>query len=244
MSLLSHTFEEENHLYRCEGRYVLSTSDVIDLCGLSDMSQIPIATLRAASYRGKCLHTAVECYEQNRDWQEDFPDEFMPYLDGWFSFRDAHSVQFVGPHEKTYVYEFGVDDYAVGATIDFRFLHDGYLYIGDLKSIHPVCGKAMKQKQLAWRLQTQSYVEATEMDAPFLERTQGLYGFKGVRRAIVHIHPKLKGGYALHLFQQDDSMLWAGAVQLAMEKVAAGILPSRRNVDIAGDLRASLEVMA
>jgi hypothetical protein len=240
--ILPHTFHEEAHLYQTPGRYVLSTSDVIDLCGLSDMSQIPIDVLRHACYRGKCLHKAIERYEQGQEWQDDFPAEFMPYLDGWFAFRDAFSVCIVGPHEKPYVYLHDGTDQAIGATIDLRFIYQDYLWAVDVKSIHPVSGKALKQKQLAWRMQTQSYAEVTAMDEAFLTALDCYPYLHGIRRAIVHIHPKLKGGYAFHEFHMDDGMLWDGAVRIAQAKVAAGILPSRR--DVTSDLRDSLEVMA
>jgi len=238
VSLLPFTFEEERHLYTTPGRYTLSTSDVVDLMGLSNMDQIPIAVLRNAAYRGKCLHKAIECYEQNQDWQDDFPNEFMPYLDGWFAFRDAYPIQLVGPHEKPYVYLHEGTDQAIGATIDFRFLYDGDLWIGDLKTIHPLSGKALRQKLLACRLQGESYKCPTEMDEEFI-KSCGSFG--SIKKAVIHIHPKLKQGYAVHLFPQDDSLLWDSAVRLAMEKVSVGILPSRRNVDVQGALRDSLE---
>jgi hypothetical protein len=202
------------------------------------MSQIPIDVLRHACYRGKCLHKAIERYEQGQEWQDDFPAEFMPYLDGWFAFRDAMSVFIVGEHEKPYVYLHEGTDQAIGATIDLRFIYRDCLYVVDVKSIHPVFGKAMKQKQLAWRLQTQSYAEVTSIDEPFISSLPAL---SGIHRAIVHIHPKLKGGYAFHEFTMDDSLLWDGAVRMAQAKVAAGILPSRRDVDVTEMLTASLE---
>lgn len=235
--ILTHEFEEARHLYTSPGRYVLATSDIIDLVGLSNYEQIRVEILRHASYRGKCLHTAVEKYEQGQDWQEDFPAEFMPYLDGWFAFRDSHDIQMVGPHEKQYVYLHEGTEQAVGATIDFRFLYEGDLWIGDLKSIHPLSGKALAQKKLAWRLQGESYRTATEMDEQFI-KSAGNFG--RIRRAVVHIHHKLKRGFAFHAFDGDDSLLWDGAVRMAMEKVSVGILPSKRNVDVRQELEASL----
>ena len=235
--ILTHEFEEARHLYTSQGRYVLSTSDIIDLVGLSNMDQIPIATLRYASYRGKCLHTAIERYEQGQEWQDEFPTEFIDYLDGWFAFREAHSIQIVGKQEMAYVYLHDGTEQAVGATIDFRFLYQGDLYIGDLKSIHPLSGKALMQKKLCWRLQGESYKTATEMDEGFIKPLE----FKTIRRAVVHIHPKIKGGFTFHKFDGDDSLLWDGAVRMAMEKVACGIVPNRRNVDLNQQLRASLE---
>jgi hypothetical protein len=65
--------------------------------------------------------------------------------------------------------------------------------------------------------------------------------FNSIKRAVVHIHPKLKHGFAFHPFTGDDSLLWDGAVRMAMEKVAVGIMPNRRNVDVARDLRDSIE---
>lgn len=238
--ILPHTFIAQTHTYQVEGRYCLATSDVIDLNGLCQMDQIPAETLRRASYRGTCLHSAIEAYEQGKDWQAHFPEEFMDYLDGWFAFRDSTSIQIVGPHETPYVYLHEGTDHAIGATIDFRFLYQGDLWIGDLKSIYPLSGKALKQKQLAWRLQTQSYVEATQLDEQFLAPLK----YEAIRRAVVHIHPKLKGGYAVHEFHADDSYLWDSAVRIAMAKVAVGIQPSRKEVDLRTDLRMSIEAHA
>jgi hypothetical protein len=236
--ILAHEFDEARHLYTSPGRYVLSTSDIIDLVGLSNLEQVPIAVLRNAAYRGKCLHTAVEQYEQGQDWQDDFPADFMDYLDGWFAFRELHNIQIVGAQEVPYVYLHEGTEQAVGATIDLRFLYGGDLYIADLKSIHPLSGKALTTKKLCWRLQTESYKTATEMDEEFVKPLK----FKAMHRAVVHIHPKLKGGFAFHQFKGDDSLLWDGAVRMAMEKVSCGITPNRRNCDTLQDnLRASLE---
>ena len=225
--MIPFTFDEDSHVYHVPGRYVLSTSDVIDMAGLSNMDQVPAAQLAWASHRGTVLHKAVEEYEMGGDWQAAFDANFMPYLEGYFSFRDDYAIQVLPPMEKQYVYEHEGTEQLIGATIDLRFVLDRWLYIADVKSIYPVCGKALRLKQLAWRLQTQSYQEATEADGEFLTRL-GEDAYDGIRRAIIHIHPKLKGGYTFYRPEMDDALLWDGAVRLAMEKIACGEKPMKR----------------
>jgi len=251
--ILPHTFDDVRHVYHADGRYVLSTSDVIDLNGLTpNYDAIKKSTLDNASNRGKCCHKAIELYEQNDPtWDEHLETDWLPYMDGWFAFRDEHSIQIVGPHEKAYVYEHEGTDAVIGGTVDLRFIYGGYLYIADIKTSCPVSKAALETKRLAWRLQTESYKTATEMDEQFMRAV--IDQIHGIRRMVIHIHPDLKPtyqnpqrchGYELHEFTMDDSLLWDAAVRVAQAKKAAGILPSRRHVDVAGDLRASLEVMA
>lgn len=236
--ILPHAFNEDMHLYQTPGRYVLSTSDIIDLNGLSDYSRIPIATLRAACFRGKSLHKAVEEYELGRDWQFRLPVEFHEDMDGWFNFRDRYDFNVVGVPETRYVYLQGAHEIAVGGTIDLRFVYKDCLWICDLKTIHPLYGKALRFKKLAWRLQLESYKTATEMDEQFL---CSVGRFSCIRKCIVHIHPKLKPhGFVFHEFEEDDSSLWDSCAVLAMEKVAVGILPSRRDVSVQAALEASM----
>lgn len=234
--IIPHKLDKDKHLYTSPGQYVLSTSDIIELNGLKDVSSIPIKDLRYATYRGAVVHKAVENYEQGREWQDLATNAFMNYIEGWFSFRDDFDIEIVGPHEHDCVYLHDCGQ-AIGCTIDLRFLHRGYLYIGDLKTEGKKSGEEdprpqfnyhlYKAARLAWRAQTQSYVDATVCDEDFMRSVD----CKGVRRAIIRLHPGFKKGYAFHEFLEDDSMLWDGFVRVAQAKNAAGFTLSQRQVD-------------
>ena len=202
----------------------MATSDIVSLCGIDNLDMVPAAALRAATERGTALHKAVEDYEMGQDWQAEFPEAHMEYLRGYFNFRDDFDIQVLPPMEKRYVYLHDCD-LAIGCTIDMRFIYKGNLYIGDLKSCYRQYGKALKQLQLKWRLQTWSYYEATGCDPAFLTSVEP---YQEMRRAVIHVHPKYKKGYEFYEFLQDDADLWRGAVLMAQEKVAAGLVPQQR----------------
>lgn len=233
--LLPFTFDPLRHKYHVEGHFCLSTSDVVALCGIGNLEVIPSATLRAASERGTRLHKAVEDYEHGRDWQAGFPEEYMPYLEGYFAFRDDYEIQVVPPMEKPYVYLHDCD-VAIGCTIDQRFTYQDTLFINDIKSVYRQYGNMLKQLQLKWRLQTESYRHATELDEAFMRSVK----FSQVKRSILHLHPKYPKKYEFYIFEQDDADLWRGAVLMALEKFSAGIVPPERT-SLQEQLRASLE---
>lgn len=234
--LLPFTFDPLIHKYHVEGHFCLATSDVVALCGIGNLEVIPSATLRAASERGTRLHKAVEDYEHGRDWQAGFPEEYMPYLEGYFAFRDDYEIQVVPPMEKRYVYLHDCD-VAVGCTIDQRFIYQDTLFINDIKSVHRQYGKMLKQLQLKWRLQTQSYLETSSQDEVFMQSVK----VASVKRSVLHLHPKYPKKYEFYIFEKDDADLWRGAVLMAMEKIAAGIVPPEREIGFQEQLKASLE---
>lgn len=234
--LLDFQFDPVRHRYTTEGRFCLATSDVVALCGIGNLDMVPSSTLKAAAERGTCLHKAIEDYEHGRDWQKKFNSEYQAYLDGYFRFRDDYEIQVLPPMEKSYVYLHDCD-VAIGCTIDQRFLMDDTLFINDIKSVYRQTGKMLKQFQLKWRLQTESYREASERDEAFMKSIK----FSQVKRSVIHCHPKYKKGYEFYVFEQDDADLWRGAVMMALEKTAAGLVPPQRELSFQEALEMSVK---
>jgi hypothetical protein len=221
--ILNHTFEEDTHTYRVPGRFVLSTSDIISMNGLADYSSVPKAALDHASWRGTQLHLAIRYFEEDCD-VPDMPDEVKPYFQGYCKFRNEYEFDPLGGMETQIVYEHDGTEQAVGCTIDLRGLVMGVPYILDAKSSAKQYGKAKAQKLLAWRMQTQSYACATEMD----ERWAALNETgEFPRRGIVQVAKD--ASYEFHDFgKTDDSLAWDGCVRLAMLKLANGYQLERR----------------
>jgi hypothetical protein len=221
--ILEHTFCEETHTYRVPGQFVLATSDIISLNGLSDYSGIPKAVLDHASWRGTQLHLAIQYFEEDGD-VPDMPDEVVPYFRGYMKFRTEHNFEPIGGLETQLVYEHDGTSQLIGCTIDLRGLVNGVPYILDAKTTAKQYGKAKAQKLLAWRCQTQSYVCATEFDEAWHE-LQGTG--EAPSRGIVQVNKE--GGFDFHDFgTTDDSLLWDGCVRLAMAKLANGFQLERR----------------
>lgn len=221
--ILAHTFDEENHVYRVPGRFVLATSDIISLNGLSDYNGIPSAVLEHASWRGTQLHRAIQFFEEDSA-VPDMPDEVIPYFQGYCKFRIDYDFEPIGEMEKQLVYEHDGTEQAVGCTIDLRGWVKGKPYICDAKTSAKQYGKAKAQKLLAWRMQTQSYFCATSYD----ERWWAMCDSKDAcGRGIIQVNKE--GGYEFHDFGSvDDSLAWDGCVRLAMMKLANGFQLERR----------------
>jgi PD-(D/E)XK nuclease superfamily len=224
--LINHTFDEETHTYRAPGWYVLSTSDIISLNGLAEYGQIPKAVLENASERGTAVHKAIEYFETDSEPPE-MSEEIDGYFKGWLKFRLEHSFEPIGQMEKTFVYSYGEKDCAIGATIDARGLVDGKPYVLDIKTTSKQYGKALKQKQLAWRMQLTSYSVATEEDEAWWHKANMLSGSKPLGRAIVQLSKD--GNFTLHDFTAiEDEMCWISAVCVAQTKLANGFEVNRR----------------
>jgi len=209
-------FDKENHTYRVEGQYVWSTSDVISMNGLSNMGSVPQKTLEHASWRGEQLHRAVELFEMGSLDFDSVPEEIMPYLQGYMKFREEYEFQAIPPYEKQIVYQHAGTENLIGATIDLRGGVKGVPCVVDIKSCFQYTGAAKKQLHLRWRLQLQSYVEASEQDGDFLESVGGVLG-----KCIVHCHKD--GTYDLYDFSlADDSYLWDSCIRMAMAKLGNG----------------------
>ena len=224
--ILPHTFEEEGHVYKVPGRFVLSTSDVITLNGLSDYSGVPKAALDHASWRGTQLHKAIQFFEEDNEVPT-MPDEVLPYFRSYCKFRTAYEFEPLGGMETQIVYEHDGTEQAVGCTIDLRGLVRGVPYILDVKSSAKQYGKAKSQKLLAWRMQTQSYACATELDQAWAALNET---GEAPRRGIVHTNREATfEDKDFHDFgKTDDSLAWDGCVRLAMLKLANGYQLERR----------------
>lgn len=218
--ILPHKFDPETHTYSVEGRRVLSTSDVIFLNGMSDFSQVPLAALQHAAWRGTQLHLAIQFFEEDGE-APDMPAEVEPYFNGYLKFRTEYDFEPIGQMEKEIVYEHGPTGQAIGCTIDLRGLVRGVPYIVDAKSSYPQCGKALKQKLLSWRMQTQSYKQASVEDEEWGEGMGSLWSPYEAKRGIVHCNKD--GTFKFYDFAYEmDEPRWDACVEVATMKLANG----------------------
>jgi len=224
--ILEHTFDEEAHLYKVDGQFVLSTSDVITLNGLNNFDAVPKQVLEHASWRGTELHRAIQFFEEDAE-VPDMPDEVVPYFEGYLKFKIAYEFDPIGEMEKQIVYVHEGTEQAVGCTIDLRGLVKGQPYILDAKTTAKMYGKALSSKCLAWRLQLASYSEATSEDIGWWSMGAEQMPQVAAGKGIVQVNRE--GGYTFHDFSQtDDSHLWDSAVRMAVAKLSAGFQIDRR----------------
>lgn len=219
MSLIDFEFDAETHIYHVSERYVMATSDVLAFNGLSDYGAIPKAVLEHAGWRGTELHKAIELYEKDVLDRDSVPQEVLPYLDGYFRFKDDYDFQ---PTDMEFQCVYEHDESLIGCTIDLRGSMKGRRWVLDAKTSAKNYGKAERQTHLRWRLQLQSYAEATQFDEAFWRGASPEPLGKGV------IHVNKDGGYKFWDFSQDESRLWDGAVSIAEAKRAAGFEIDRR----------------
>lgn len=214
--LISHQFDAEKHLYLVPKQFVMSTSSVIALNGLSDYGPVPKVILSEASERGTAIHKMIQCYETGKPFAE---NEFhQQYFDAYLRFKEDYGFKPTGTMERSCVYQHQGTEVFIGGTPDMTGFIDGKLFVVDIKTNFPTYGMAKKQKLLAWRLQTQSYAEIFEAD-----------DVPNINRAVVHCHPecgKIRGqkpsGYEFHPFQIDDQHNWDSAIRMAFLKLANG----------------------
>lgn len=236
MLLTNFTFDELSHKYMVPGHRVLSTSEVISLCGLSDYSQIPAGVLANASWRGVQFHRAVEFVESAvaagsslRNASIDMIsqlhgplEEIKGFLIGYLKFRQDYDIEPIPPGEKQLVYLH--NNVAIGCTIDLRCrIHGrgfkGIPAIGDFKSNAKMYGKALEQKRFAWRLQLQSYKTATGYDTEFWSN----FGDSAEECSRFICQTDKHGEYTMHCFRDfDDAKAWDSAVTLAAAKLQNG----------------------
>jgi hypothetical protein len=226
--LIAHEFDEATHVYKVAGEYVLATSDVIELNGLSDVSQVPVEALLNAQKRGTALHLAVQAYELGREVSVDgsaaFREDVMKRFAFYLKWREGKKVVLAGAMEMSRVYRHLGTEILIGGTPDMVAYVDGELFIIDLKTAIKQYGTKALMDSLKWKLQTQSYKEALEAEG------------QQVQRAVLHLHPQcgktgVKGGqlgYEWHHFQGDDSFIWDSCIRVAMMKIAHGYKLSRK----------------
>lgn len=215
--ILEHQFDAETHTYRVPGYFVLGTSDVIALNSFAEYGQIPKAVLENASLRGSEVHQAIEWFETDAE-PPAMPSEIERYFNGWLKFRTKFEFEPVGRMEKQIVYQFGEAEHAIGATIDARGLLGGKPYVLDIKTSSKQSGKALKQKLLCWRMQLQSYLEATALDEEWWKTVNAS---QKAGRAIVQLSKD--GEFTFHDFSHiDDTESWSAAVHVAQLKLKNG----------------------
>ncbi len=254
--ILPHTFDEASHIYKVENHFVMATSDVVDLNGLGLPPGIPAANREFAGWRGTQTHRAIQFFEEEAGAsvmaaaKAQFNElngplgVIQPYFMGYLKFRKDYEFEPIGDLEKQLVYLFGDPNMAIGATIDIRGRIHGHGFqgkpmIGDVKTatIAHADGnsKDLRQKKLAYRLQTQSYLEATAFDEEWWKLLpqevvySNEYPIKSPSIAGRFIVNPTKGGsYNFFDFSDiDDSRLWHSACLMAKEKLAAGIAANR-----------------
>lgn len=232
--MIPFTFNEEKHIYEAPGWFVLGTSEILSLNNFVNFGQIPKAVLDKAAERGSQVHKAIEWFETDPE-PPSMSEEIEGYFRGWLKFKLAYDFEPVGEMEKRIVYPFGEDEQAIGATMDARGTLKSEIwperrpYVLDIKCTHKQAGVAAKQKALCWRLQLQSYCEATGTDEPFwkLLIEHNPHRLK-LGRGIVHLQKD--GEYTFHDYSSiDDSQAWQAAVHVAQLKLRNGFpLPDRR----------------
>lgn len=249
MSLLIHEFFADTHEYIVPGRQVISTSDVIQLAGLSNFDGIPKAVLDNARWRGqqvdlaikgyeKCLLNGTEEYALNwiYDQMEGDLAEIRLQFEAYRVWR--YKVQFepIFPIDQSFVYELN-DDILIGATPDLcgTLINLGRRVpaIVDIKCTSRLYGMKLEQKKLAWGLQLESYLMAKDMDDTFLYvsgyNPVGSEDYHTVTKLILQLNPVFKEtGYMEHPFETDDRDEWIGLAISASKKIKAGILPEKR----------------
>lgn len=264
--IVEHRFDSDGHVYHVPGEYVLSTSDVIELNGLSDVSMIPVAQLEKAKHRGSALHLAVLFFETGRRPEsaieeymqtsgyprsnhDAFLNEVMQRL--WFyrSWRAGKRVKLAGEMEKPRVYRHEGTGRLIGMTADLPIWINDVLYIADLKTGHKQSGQKAMQDRLKWKYQLQSYKEGFEADDTFWRgKKRGAIG-----KLILHLHPECgkngtkgtQSGFEEHDFSEDDdSFSWDAAIRVAWDKHTHGYKLAKRDTvpDLKAQLTASLEV--
>jgi hypothetical protein len=222
--LIEHQFEPDGHIYKVPKAYVLCLSDIISLNGLSNHEQVPLERLLGAAARGNGFDQIVQAFEENKTLPA-MPKDVMMCFEGYLNFRGKHEVRLAGPMQKSMVWEHHGSDILLGCTPDLPLFVDGQLYNIDCKTIYPLCGKAKRMKNLAWRIQLQGQVDAFAEDEQFWE-THG--ETQVMKKAILHCHPKLKDGHSFIEFEQDDTYLFDAAVRMAVAKLIAGFQIDRR----------------
>lgn len=218
--MIPFVFDEVQHVYKVEGNYCLATSDVLYLNGLSNYDGVPSHVLEKARNRGTNLHKAVQYFEEGTldVWQikEEMP-ELYPYFQGYMRFRSEREFEPIPPQEKAIVYEHENTGQLVGCHIDMRGRVGNDLYIVDPKCTYPNSGAAKKQTYLRWRMQLQSYHEATMTDEQFWEEA----GDGPIKKAILHLMKD--GTYRfLDAWPEDDALSWDAMVRVAQLKLANG----------------------
>lgn len=235
--LIPHQFDPETHIYKVPGEYVLATSDVIELNGMSEFGQVPPANLDFASHRGSAVHVAIHALETGCDWEDavrgyeaengcEVFETVCRRMAGYFRFRKSHSIRLAGQMERTMVYRHLGTDALIGATPDFPCYIDDVFTILDPKTVHKQYGEKAKQLKLKWWAQLQSYLEAYEQDDEFWKTTVRP---DQIQKAILHLHPecgKERGckplEYEFHVFPGDAQFLWDSMIRIAEHKLRFG----------------------
>jgi hypothetical protein len=222
--LIPHEFVEDGHYYKVPGRYVICLSDIISLNGLSNNEQVPLERLLQASLRGTNFDKEVQAFEENKKLPP-MPEDVRQCFVGYLNFRKDHEVKLAWKMQNSMVWEHNGSDILVGGTPDLCLFIDDELWNVDCKTTFPLCGKAKRMKELAWRIQLQGQLDAWNENED-LWTTLG--ESQVMKKAILHCHPKLKNGYSFIPFPQDDSYLFDSALRMAVAKLAAGFEVKRR----------------
>jgi PD-(D/E)XK nuclease superfamily len=228
--LIPHTFDQENHIYKVRGEYVLSTSDIISMNGMSEFGQVPPAALVHAGHRGTATHKAIEAQELGEDWAEavavyeekegvTLAEEVAERMQAYFRFRKGRSIHLASPMEQSRVYRHAGTEALIGTTVDMICFIDGQLTILDTKTCFKQYGAKGRQLKLKWWMQLQSYLEALEADDDLWKQVERP---AEIDLKILHLHPKcLPFGFEVHKFSPDE-FTWDAMIRVAMAKLQHG----------------------
>lgn len=240
--LVEHEFFESDHSYIVPNRTVISTSDVLQLAGLIDINGIPKAVLDNARHRGIQVDRSIKFFEEAiRDHGEEFALDFIYnqlndelaevrlYFEAYRSWKHKVGFETIFPIDQSMVYEIEIDR-LIGGTPDLKgTLIDGERRVPaviDLKCTSRLYGAKLKQKQLAWRMQLQSYSCAIEEDEEFWE----IVPYERIRKRILQLNPVFtECGYLEYVADKfDDKLQWTGLCLNAFDKLEAGFFLEKR----------------
>lgn len=89
-------FDKADHSYWIGKTRLLSVTEVIQLAGLKDYSQIDPGVLERASKRGTAVHSACHYLDEgDLDWATVSP-EIEPYVRAWERFKKETGVELLG----------------------------------------------------------------------------------------------------------------------------------------------------
>jgi hypothetical protein len=83
------TFDPVCHEYRLRGVKLMSNTELLDRCGLTDYSMVPPEQRMKALALGTAVHKATAMYDRNQNWRSFFRynEEIIGYVEAWGNFK-------------------------------------------------------------------------------------------------------------------------------------------------------------
>lgn len=135
------TFNEEKHIYYCDGKEVkISVTQLLKMYGLSpDYKGVSEKVLDAKAKRGTLIHEEIENF--NKHGESGFTEECLQYQ------------KFIDTGYKCMQSEFMVGNNIVAGTIDLILEKDGELIIADIKTT-----STLHKESVSWQLSIYAYL--------------------------------------------------------------------------------------